>query len=161
MAGDKLIEVAYAGAFGDLVDGKDFYMPCDDFVNELVQKRLLQAAGREGFWTLTDKAASVLIQTSIIHRPRPLHKFQRDLPVDDLTILELVTKLGADGWTDKVSARTSRLMPYSPTKDKVCYHYDTISRAYLKCILQVSDVFAAGLITELHHYQLEARFVRY
>lgn len=163
-ARELLLEVGYAGAFAEIGRQNDHYIPPGDAQLELVKHQLLKPGSADGFWTLAEKAASLVVQSSSLQSPSKLLMIVRDVPLDSMSALELVASLGNNGWLDKLSerSRTKTLKPYTtgPDSAKVWYRVrddDTrISKPYLKCLLLADDIFKAGLTTELHHCQLES-----
>ena len=161
---ELVLEMAYAGAFGKAERGSDYRIEPGPLLTEMHQRGYVEVspmAAGSNLWILTQKAKSLLCQSTRLLKPTPLTRFQRDLPLDKLTTLELIGRLGDEGWDDEATPKTTKLEPFTGAvgAKKVWYHADRISKTYLKCLLRAQEVFEAGLATALHHFQLEACLV--
>ena len=113
---ELVLEMAYAGAFGKAERGSDYRIEPGPLLTEMHQRGYVEVspmAAGSNLWILTQKAKSLLCQSTRLLKPTPLTRFQRDLPLDKLTTLELIGRLGDEGWDDEATPKTTKLEPFT------------------------------------------------
>lgn len=127
-----LQEIASTGG-ASLSDSKGAYIGDGDgeIAKRLVKRNLIRKLSFKGFensseasssssgwFTLTDYARSFLKLAFCLKEPQKLLEFKRKgasfgKTADDLTAVELVQRLTADGWKDVTTKKPSQVVPYS------------------------------------------------
>ena len=75
--------------------------------------------------------------------------------LDENTVFDLLLILLQGGWREVGKASKTRVSPYVADGPKIVY-YDTgsatISRLYLRCLIQADEILAKG-VRSIHHFQ--------
>ena len=77
--------------------------------------------------------------------------------LDDHTVFDLLLALLQNGWREVGTPSKGRVPPYKHGSAKTVYYHTasaTLSKLYLRCLLQADNLFAKG-VDEIHVFQLE------
>lgn len=149
------MELALAGAF----QGKrcDYYLTPSPELTRLVDKGLVDHHSNSLYF-LTKLAMFHIKPAAGLKQLSPAHKFLRDVPTDQLSMIELMTSLVSRGWTDEYCAKRKRLTPYVVGGDLVWYRdAKGVSKQYLQVLLNSAHFLESGL-RGVYHFQMEACF---
>ena len=137
----------------------DFLAEGIEGIAELQGLGFVDCGTRPGFYVLTEAGKRVLLPVTELRNPTPLNKFVRPVSVSQLSVLELMSRLAADGWKDvSVESKSKHTPPLKSNSDRVWYQHAAASKVsanYLRVLLTSGDIFKTGLMDEIHHFQLE------
>ena len=114
-------------------------------------------------WQFTEDGVRRLSLAQRLAQPRLVCAPRTGVPLKDQTPWELLNSLQGAGWHIAKASKKHRMLPYVQGGDKVCYlAYTDLGRAniYAQSLLLADDLFEAGSLTELHHCQPKAYYLR-
>jgi len=176
-----LQEIASTGG-ASLSDSKGAYIGDGDgeIAKRLVKRNLIRKLSFKGFensseasssssgwFTLTDYARSFLKLAFCLKEPQKLLEFKRKgasfgKTADDLTAVELVQRLTAEGWKDVTTKKPSQVVPYSGGDGdggmKIWYKKpgQSINIAYLRALACSASILMNN--DSIHHFQPKAYY---
>ncbi|CAE7773047.1 unnamed protein product, partial [Symbiodinium sp. CCMP2456] len=159
----ELLTALLQGGVAQALPHKYFFLQDDE------QRDAFRQLQMKGLACFTDEASGRIASTShateglcvaqLYSGPTPICEYMSKArargQLDENTVFELLLILLQGGWQEVGKASKKRVDPYVVDGPKIAY-YDTssatISRLYLRCLIQADEIFAKG-VRAIHHFQ--------